>query len=228
MMVALYEWIVGVLRGIYGRRISGPPILPLEQFFPNGTRFTEAWHAIRAEALAIARDIASVPQFHEVMPEQAPISAMDDRDWRVFVLKAYGLEFRGNMERCPKLSSILSATPEVISATLSFLAPWKHIPRHEGPFRGIMRFHLGLSMPVVDNKPAAPLRIADHDYFISNGECLLWDDTFPHEVSNNSAHTRIALLLDVWRPDQPGDLAVLSRLIVRLVQLGIKVRRIQF
>ena len=35
----------------------------------------------------------------------------------------------------------------MLSACLSFVAPGKHIPVHRGPFRGVLRFHLGLIVP---------------------------------------------------------------------------------
>jgi len=49
---------------------------------------------------------------------------------------------------------------------------------------------------------------------LDNGDCMLWDDTYPHEVLNAADDVRIALLLDVWRPRMPPDMAVLSSVIV--------------
>jgi len=57
---------------------------------------------------------------------------------------------------------------------------------------------------------------------------LLWDDTYPHEVINASDEPRIALLLDVWRPHMPLDMELLSRLIVRGVQIGMKHRGVSY
>ena len=41
-------------------------------------------------------------------------------------------------------------------------------------------------------------------YRLGDGESLLWDDTYPHEVWNRSDRVRIALLLDVWRKRHAG------------------------
>ncbi|TIT84076.1 MAG: aspartyl/asparaginyl beta-hydroxylase domain-containing protein, partial [Mesorhizobium sp.] len=49
-----------------------------------------------------------------------------------------------------------------------------------------------------------------------------------HEVMNSADQARIALLLDVWRPEMPLDMEVLSRLIVRGVQLGMHYRGVSF
>ena len=50
-------------------------------------------------------------------------------------------------------------------------------------------------------------------YWLGDGESLLWNDTYPHEVWNRSDRVRIALLLDVWRRDMPADISLLSQAI---------------
>ena len=228
-MTPIYDQACGLVRKVYEKRIEGPPVLDLNPHFPNARIFAEAWREIRDESLAIAGRLESVPRLHEIMPEQAPISSFDDRDWRAFILKAYGIESPHNMARCPTLSSVLRRAPEVLSATISFLAPGKHIPRHRGPLRCVLRFHLGLSIPSAqDGRPAAVLKIGDREHRISNGECLLWDDTYPHEVWNNGDEVRIALLLDVWRPGMPIDMELFSRLLVAIVRIGMRYRGVPF
>ncbi len=221
-----YDQAASAIRSIYDSRISGPPVLDLASNFPAGRNFTGSWEKIRDEALDIARDLPSVPRFHEIMREQESISANDRRDWRMFILKAYGTEIPANMARCPTLAALVAASPDVLSASFSFLAPGKHIPAHRGPFRGVLRFQLGLSMPGSEtDMPAAVLRIHDRTYRIADGECLLWDDTYQHEVWNRSEKVRIALLLDVWRPGMPMDMELLSRLLVAFVKVGMRWRK---
>lgn len=227
MAMSFYDSASGLVRRIYESRIDAPPILDAVTEFPNATSFAAAWQAIRDEALAVRMEKA--PRFHEIMPEQADISANDGLDWRMFVLKAYGVGVPENLARMPVLGSILARCPEVKSAAVSFLAPRKHIPRHRGPFRGIMRFHLGLQIPrLPDGRPATIMMIDDEEYRIGDGECLLWDDTYPHEVLNLSDSPRVALLLDVWRPHMPADMEVLSRAIVGIVQLGMRYRGVSY
>jgi aspartate beta-hydroxylase len=212
--VALYDHAADVVRAIYDHRIDTPAILDAERYFPNARRFTQNWADIRREALAVAETLPRVPRFHDIMPAQADISANDGRDWRLYIMKAYGVAFAGRLERCPTIAGILPHVPEAVSCSFSFIAPGKHIPRHRGPFRGILRFHLMLSMPNDDSgRPACELLIDDEPYRLADGESLLWDDTYPHEVKNRSEHVRIALLLDVWRPDMPADMRLLSNAI---------------
>jgi aspartate beta-hydroxylase len=220
-----YDRAMDVLRALYDHRIDGPPVLDLEREFASGAGFVEAWQPIREEALAVARRLSEVPRFHEIMPEQASISANDGRDWRMYILKAYGVEQPDKMAECPRLAALVRGAPEVLSASFSFLGPHKHIPPHRGPFRGIIRFYLVLSMPhEKDGSPAAVLKVANVEHRLDEGQFLLWDDTFEHEAWNGSDELRIVLSLDVWRPHMPYDMQALSMVLIQLVRMGIRIR----
>jgi aspartate beta-hydroxylase len=154
-MKPLYESVGDVVRRIYDMRIAGPPVLDVGTNFPSAEGFCCAWRSIRDEARAVAQQMHRVPRFHEIMREQTSISANDMLDWRMFVLKAYGAEFPHNMAVCLTLAALVTASPDVLSASISFLVPGKHTPEHRGPFRGVLRFYLVLSMPLAaDGRPA--------------------------------------------------------------------------
>jgi aspartate beta-hydroxylase len=224
-MADIYDRTATIIRQIYDRRITTPPVLDMESNFPDGRKFAAAWQAIREEALTVGRRLQEVPRFHEIMREQTAISANDGRDWRLFILKAYGIENPQNMEACPMLASVVAAAPDVLSASISFMAPNKHIPAHRGPFRGVLRFYLPLVMPKAgDGLPAAVLKIDGSEYRLADGQCMLWDDTYPHEVWNPSEEVRIVLLLDVRRPNMPIDMALFSGVLMTIVRWGIRFR----
>jgi aspartate beta-hydroxylase len=224
-MNVFYDRIADAIRYIYDRRLAAPPVLDWSADFPDAAKFVAAWPDIRREALAVGRRLQEVPRFHEIMPEQTAISANDGRDWRLLVLKAYGIQVPKNIAACPRLASVVAGAPDVLSASISFLAPGKHIPAHRGPFRGVLRFYLALSMPrSADGRPAAVLKIADQEYRLVDGDCLLWDDTYPHEVWNESDQVRIVLLLDVRRGDLPLDMRLFSAMLMSLVRVGIRWR----
>ena len=225
-MASLYDLSTGVIRRIYDRRVVSAPVLDVDAYFPDARRFRSAWPRLRDEALRVADDLQRVPRFHELMPEQAEISANDGRDWRMLVLKAYGAVLPRNLARCPLLAETVASAPDVLSAALSFLAPGKHVPEHRGPFRGVIRFYMGLSVPVAaDGGPAAVLTIDHREHRVGDGECLLWDDTFPHEVLNRGDQVRIALLLDIRRRGMPLDIALLSRILIAGVGASIRLRK---
>ncbi|MCA8248907.1 aspartyl/asparaginyl beta-hydroxylase domain-containing protein [Burkholderia multivorans] len=223
-MSVAYDYAAGLLRRLYDRHIDGGAVLDASAF-PDADRFVHAWRAIRAEALAVARDLPRIPRFHEIMREQHDISANDARDWRMFIMQAYGQPFPRNLSRCPTVASIVATSPDVLSASLSFLAPGKHIPPHRGPFRGILRGYLVLSMPRrADGTPGAVLKVDGREYRLDEGRFLLWDDTFEHEVWNDSDDVRIVLLLDIRRRDMPRMLRWLSNAVIGIVRLGIRLR----
>ena len=222
----LYDPTVRLIRAIYNRRISDAPTLDPRVHFPGSAEFSGAWMALREEGLRVASTLAAVPRFHELMSQQESISADDGRDWRMLVVKAYGVSFRENMARCPVLARLLARDPAVTSATFSFLAPHKHIPMHCGPMRGVVRYYLGLSVPLApDGLPGTTLVLDGVEHRIGDGEALLWDDTYPHAVRNNTDQLRVALLLDVRRRGMPLDMELMTRLIFGSVGTAVRLRR---
>lgn len=220
-----YDRAADLVRTIYDGRLDGPPVLDLPQYFPAGAAFAASWQALRDEAAQVARRLHQVPRFHDIMREQTEISANDGRDWRMFILKAYGVDVPQNIAACPTLARLVAESPDVLSASISFLAPRKYVPAHRGPFRGVLRFYLGLSVPRhADGRPAAALRVNGVEHRIGDGDCMLWDDTFSHEVLNESDQVRSVLLLDVWRRDMPIDMVLFSKVLIGLVRAGIRVR----
>jgi aspartate beta-hydroxylase len=223
--MSLYDWTVSAIKRLYAHGISTTALLDPGIYFPHAGDFQSRWQELRAEADQVASNLLKVPRFHELLPSQASISANDDRDWRMFVLKAYGVPVARNLARCPALAQLLADHPEVLSASPSFLAPGKHIPEHHGPFRGIVRFHLGLRVPLdAAGLPGTVMRVDGIDHRIGDGDMLLWDDTYRHEVWNRTEGLRVALLLDVRRSRLPMSLRVLTGLLVAAIAGGFRWR----
>ena len=49
------------------------------------------------------------------------------------------------MKKCPKSCKIIESLPDVKVAMFSVLAPGAKILPHSGPYKGCLRYHLGLS-----------------------------------------------------------------------------------
>ena len=130
--MALYDRTVAAVQQLYARGISTAAILDTDQYFPGAATFQTHWQEIRNEAAHVAENLLSIPLFHDLVPNQESISAQDERDWRMFVLKAYGIPVSRNLRRCPVLANLLAEDPSVLSAAFSYLAPGKHIPEHSG------------------------------------------------------------------------------------------------
>jgi aspartate beta-hydroxylase len=224
---ALYRRVSRRLRQVYAD-IDTPPILELDRYFPAHAALEAQVEALRSEALAVYRDTPGIPRFHDISATQTRISASDGRNWRMFMVKSYGHTIRANLARTPVLAQFLTQHPEVTSATLSYLDPGKHIPRHSGPFRGVMRYHLCLYAPDCGTEAAPWLEVAGIRIPYAEGASLLWDDTFPHEVLNPGPNPRLALLLDIRRPVTRIRHRLATRWVMRSARIYSRLREARF
>ena len=223
-MASFYEASAGTLRRLYDIRVQTPPVLDKPRYFPGHADFEAQWRAIRAECLALMGEMAAIPEFHDLMAEQATLSKHGGRFWRMFVLRVYGADHHANQAQCPHLQRLLEAHPEVTSAAFSILEGGKHIPAHRGPFRGILRYHLPLVIPPpLAGRPSNRLRVDASSYALEEGHGILWDDTYEHEAWNDAPAVRAVLLLDVFRPEQPLGLRWLTHAVVWGVGLAWRV-----
>ena len=87
--------------------------------------------------------------------------------------------------------------PNLFQAFFSILEAGKSVPPHNGPHLGYVRYHLGLIVPQ-DNPPS--IRVKDQVYTWKEGEGVLFDDSWNHEVMNQSSSDRVILLVDTLRP----------------------------
>jgi aspartate beta-hydroxylase/beta-hydroxylase len=60
-----------------------------------------------------------------------------------------------------------------------------------------VRYHLGLVVPE-ENPPT--IRIKDQYHTWQAGQSILFDDSWNHEVMNNSKSDRVVLIVDIRRP----------------------------
>ena len=84
------------------------------------------------------------------------------------------------------------------TAMFSILSPRKHILDHRGPYKGVLRYHLGLIVP--EDAEACRIRVGEDIRHWEEGESMIFDDTFNHEVWNDTDETRVVLFVDVLRP----------------------------
>lgn len=160
------------------------------------------WPAIRAELDTVMTFRDRMPSFHEILKEVSTITT--DDSWKTFFLLGAGMDCSENALRCPKTTRVLSEIPGAITAFFSILAPGKHIPAHRGAYNGVLRFHLGLIVP--GPAGACRIRIADQICTWHEGQTLIFDDSFNHEVWNDTDGWRVVLFVDVARPlRQPWD-----------------------
>ena len=182
-------------------KVAATPFLD-HAAFPWVTGLEAQAAAIRAELNQVMQRPQDIPTFHEMSPDQARISTGDN--WRTFVFSVFGQRIQENCERCPHTAKTLDQVPGLQNAWFSILAPGYHIPPHRGPTKAVVRCHLGLVIPAQAER--CWIRVGDKTRHWENGRCLLFDDTFEHEVHNDTAEARVVLFIDVDRPlDSTGE-----------------------
>ncbi len=181
--------------------ISNDPVLDPEQFDWSGLLSSNS-EVIREEAQAIFRHRDAVPPLREVSPDHRRI--MRDNSWRSFFLVGYGNRIEENIARAPRTAELLSHIPGLNSAFFSILAPGAVIVPHRGVTKAFITAHLGLVIPKQRDK--CWMRIADQRLLWDEGQWMVFDDTYEHEVKNETDETRIVLLCQIERPlKAPGS-----------------------
>jgi aspartyl/asparaginyl beta-hydroxylase (cupin superfamily) len=166
-----------------------PELLELDRNFP----------VIREEVMGILPEKRAIPRYHELDQMQYNISARvdPDRDWKVYPLNIMGVKPEAFCARCPRTTTLLDGIPGLFEAFFSILEGGKSIPAHEGPYRGYLRYHLGLLVP---EKNPPSIRLKDQVYTWKEGESVLFDDSWNHEVYNQCEEDRVILIVDIRRP----------------------------
>ena len=171
--------------------------------------------AIRQELDGVLELRENLPRFQDISTDQVSITT-DDK-WRTFFLYGFGFKAEKNTARCPETTRLVEQVPGMMTAFFSILAPGKHIPAHRGPYAGVLRYHLGLKVP--EPRQQCRIRVEDEFRHWEEGRGLLFDDTYEHEVWNDTDGERVVLFMDVLRP-LPAPLAFLNKLVIKAVALS--------
>jgi len=180
--------------------------------FPWVRALEAHWPDIRTELDAVLQRVDRVPNFQDIQQEQRIIT--DDDRWKVFTFHAYGQRFEHNCRRCPKTTALLESIPGMTTAFFSILLPHKHVPAHTGPWKGVLRYHLALKTP--RDETLCRIRVGQETRSWTLGKSLLFDDTYEHEVWNDSDEIRVVLFVDVIR-QLPLPLALVNRAFIHAI-----------
>lgn len=187
--------------------------------FPWTARLEAEWPAVRRELDRVLQRPEQLPNFQDISRDQENITR-DDR-WKTFFLYGYGYRMDRNCRQCPETTRLVESIPGMFTAFFSVLAPGKVIPLHRGPYKGVLRCHLGLLVP----QPADRcwIEVGGERATWAEGKCLVFDDTWKHQVENGTDGTRVVLFLDVLRPLRaPGSW--INRCILQLIRLSPFIR----
>lgn len=132
--------------------------------------------------------------------------------WTELVLANIDKQVASSVKRarqlCPQTAALLDRLPAaadmakagVGECTFSALGPGAHLKPHCGSSNARLTAHLPLVVP----PGCCSIRVGGETRPYREGELLVFDDSYEHEVWNTSAtDVRIVLLIRFWHPDVP-------------------------
>jgi ornithine lipid ester-linked acyl 2-hydroxylase len=213
LTIAVGERILAPIERFIGRRsLVGDQTFFAEDLFPWIERVERHWPEVREELESVLADREALPNFQDISTDQIEIT--DDDRWKTFFLYGYGFAAKLGVDMCPKTAALMRGIPGMTTAMFSILSPRKHILDHRGPYKGVLRYHLGLIVP--SEAELCRIRVGEDIRHWEEGKSMVFDDTFNHEVWNDTDETRVVLFVDVLRP-LPAPWSHINRLIVKAI-----------
>lgn len=198
----------------------GNPTFYSPSMFDWTPEFEKNWAVIRAEMEEVLKYKASLPTFQDLSQDDAYLT--NDANWKTFWIYNFGgLPVENNIKRCPQTAVLLEEVPELMSAMFSILEPGKHIEPHRGPFKGLIRLLFALKIP--EPREHVKIRVGDDIRTWEEGEFLVFDDTFEHEVWNDTDGIRVVLFMDVPRPMR-FPFNIINALLIKSIALSPKIK----
>ena len=185
------------------------PGLPPIEFWPRETfpwlaELEAATPAIQAELaalLASQQGFTPYVEYGDGIPLDQWAALNHSLDWSAFQFYHYGKRYPENCARCPNTLQALSRLPQpavegrMPAAMFSVLKPHTRIPPHTGVANVRLVVHLPLIVPA-----GCGYRVGNVTRQWRVGEAFVFDDTIEHEAWNDSEHTRVVLIADIWHP----------------------------
>jgi ornithine lipid ester-linked acyl 2-hydroxylase len=174
----------------------GAPCIYDNSTFPWSQTLERDWRKIRAELDRVLVRSEELPKVQDITLDAATIT--QDAGWKIFVLVAYGVKSPPNIALCPDTWAIVQNIPGLKTAMFSVFEPGKRLPRHRGPYNGVLRLHLGLVVP--EQLERLGIRVGAETRHWREGSVLIFDDAYEHEAWNGADRQRVVLFVDFARP----------------------------
>lgn len=186
-------------------------------------KLKQHYKAIRQEGL-----MALFNSTKEVHFQEEAENLREEGLWQQLVLFETGVKSEKGCKLAPQTCNLILKYMREMSAEcthgqvkFSAIHPGTHVWPHSGPTNCRLRGHLGLVIPEVQNgdwrdqaddyernEGQLEMRVADQYVSWKEGEFLIIDDSFEHElwyqnkaVGGGMGGVRLVLLVDMWHPD---------------------------
>jgi aspartate beta-hydroxylase len=162
--------------------------------FPWTRAFEDSHAVIRAELEAfLAQQRVTFRNYvGPILHEQA-----DGGEWHVLYLNYRDHRWPEHRRMFPRLAELVDAVPRPSGTVfISRLTPGAHVPKHCGATNTQLTCHFGIVVP-----DGVELRVAREVRRQPEGRCMIFDDSFEHEVWNRSGSPRYNVFMQLWHPD---------------------------
>ena len=162
--------------------------------FPWVRELEGAFGDIRTEFEAVGGLAATAAVRH---PNSANLA--ERGQWNAYYFHLLGKSYPEHIAECPRTVKTIAALDGITEAGMcyfSIMGPRTHVAPHCGFINARVRCHLALVVP-----DGGHMRVGSESRAWVEGKALLFDDSFEHEVWNDSPSGRVVLLFDVWHPD---------------------------
>jgi len=146
------------------------------------------------------------------------VNSTKDNCWRAHYLKKSGV-MNEEITSFPITYKLLK-DPQIHNAIFSILDPGVEIPEHTGYYKGYLRYHLGIIIPD-KNTEKAYIVCGGETYSWKEGEGILFDDMYLHNVKNPTNQTRVVLYLDIKRTSDSNWINTLNYIGIYLIENSI-------
>jgi beta-hydroxylase len=162
--------------------------------FPELQLLRDEWETIRQEALTLRETsrIRASTKYNDI-----GFNSFFRNGWKRFYLKWYDRAHPSAERLCPRTTALLQQIPTIKAAMFAELPAGGKLMPHRDPFAGSLRYHLGL---VTQNNSDCVIEVDGETYAWSDGEGVVFDETYIHSARNNSGVDRIILFCDIQRP----------------------------
>lgn len=175
----------------------------------QAVRLLESAYAdIRAEALNLGEG-ATLDYSAAVRPQQAwlepgvsPNPSSRPGTWTVYLFNHMGVDVESVRRACPRTAAVLRSLPRHCAVypwgdmLFSAMSAHSRLQPHCSIDNLRVRLHLGITVP-----ERCGIRVGSETRHWDEGQCLVFEDSFEHEVWNHSDARRIVLIADLWHPD---------------------------
>lgn len=127
----------------------------------------------------------------------------------------FNIRYYGNINKnkFPILEKLIKDEENIVTCFYSIMDGEKYIPKHTGPYNGLLRYHYTLFS---GNDKNDFLQVKDKKLYWLEKEGFMFDDTYEHYVDKKSESMRVALIMDIKRK-LPYPLNLLNNFILKYI-----------